>query len=141
MDGGTVWNVNIISAIEGCQGKGYTNEQIVVDVLICNAPAMIEKLDKPPKNSMDAFMRQRAISKYHNGLDSIGTQIRAYPGVQWRYLIDQVDGYTGLNELKFDSEITWPLQESGRAQSLEVLDYGFGYGFNDYFDQMGNLKM
>lgn len=35
MDGGTVWNVNIDSAIEQCLKKVDTFEQITLDVLIC----------------------------------------------------------------------------------------------------------
>lgn len=36
MDGGTVWNVNIDSAIQGCLNKGFKEEQIIVDVFLCD---------------------------------------------------------------------------------------------------------
>ena len=58
MDGGTIWNANISSAIEGCLTKVDTLEQIVVDVMICTA-------DPPPDydpttgNSIDEFLRKR----------------------------------------------------------------------------------
>lgn len=39
VDGGTIWNTNMSSAVKGCLSKGYTEEQIVVDVMICTASA------------------------------------------------------------------------------------------------------
>ena len=35
MDGGTVWNINIVSAIEQCLQKGYAEEDVVLDMYIC----------------------------------------------------------------------------------------------------------
>jgi hypothetical protein len=38
----------------------------------------------------------------------------AWPDVDWRYLIMQKETLSGLDELNFDHEITWPIQENGR---------------------------
>jgi predicted acylesterase/phospholipase RssA len=35
MDGGTVWNINIVSAIEQCLNNGYAEEDVVLDMYIC----------------------------------------------------------------------------------------------------------
>ena len=35
MDGGTVWDVNISSAIKQCNTLGATNEEITVDIAVC----------------------------------------------------------------------------------------------------------
>ncbi len=35
MDGGTVWNVNIPSAINQCLDMGYAEEDIIMDVIVC----------------------------------------------------------------------------------------------------------
>lgn len=32
MDGGTAWNLNIASAINGCLSLGYTEDKITLDV-------------------------------------------------------------------------------------------------------------
>jgi predicted acylesterase/phospholipase RssA len=40
MDGGTVWNVNIDSAINQCHDMGATDDEITLDVLICGGPGM-----------------------------------------------------------------------------------------------------
>jgi len=35
MDGGTMWNINIDSGIQYCLDQGYTQDQIILDILIC----------------------------------------------------------------------------------------------------------
>ena len=42
MDGGTVWNVNISSAINGCLTKVDDESKITVDILICSGPDSIK---------------------------------------------------------------------------------------------------
>lgn len=39
MDGGTVWDVNISSAINQCHDMGATNEEITIDLLVCGTIA------------------------------------------------------------------------------------------------------
>lgn len=56
--------------------------------------------------------------------------MRAYPNVNWRYLISQKDSASGLKELTFDKEVTWPLQLNGREQATEAIAYGPGFGFD-----------
>ena len=36
MDGGTVWNVNIDSAVKRCHENGFENEDIIVDIAVCD---------------------------------------------------------------------------------------------------------
>ena len=36
MDGGTVWNVNVNSAVRQCMDMGYDQSDIIVDVLVCS---------------------------------------------------------------------------------------------------------
>ena len=35
MDGGTVWDVNIDSAVNQCLNMGYPEDKIILDVLVC----------------------------------------------------------------------------------------------------------
>ncbi len=36
MDGGTVWNVNIDSAVKRCLEHGFDQEDIIVDIAVCD---------------------------------------------------------------------------------------------------------
>ena len=35
MDGGTVWNTNVSSAINQCKDMGAFDDEIVIDVVVC----------------------------------------------------------------------------------------------------------
>lgn len=37
MDGGTVWNTNLVSGVTKCRELGYDDENIIVDILNCDA--------------------------------------------------------------------------------------------------------
>jgi len=84
----------------------------------------------PSENTISNLLRSRQINSYFSGMDAIQAQMRAYPNVNWRYLIEEQNPASGMDELNFDLSVTWPLQEQGRAQTLEVLAYGPGYGFD-----------
>lgn len=63
------------------------------------------------------YMRMRDWQGYYNGMNAITAEMRSYPKVNWRYLFQQQGGTSGVNELKFNNETTWPLQVSGRDQA------------------------
>ena len=82
--------------------------KITVDILICSDPDSLDGY--VAGNSIDNFLRRRQIGKYYVGIEAIASQIRAYPGVNWRSLIEEVGGTSGMDELNFNPEVTWPLQ-------------------------------
>ena len=47
--------------------------------------------------------------------------MKSHPKVQFRYVVDQLNGYGGKNEITFDGDFTWPLQESGRTDAVSAL--------------------
>ena len=83
-------------------------------------------------NSLHEFLRKRQIAAWYSNVDSINAQMRAYPNVNYRYLFNQKNGATGLDEINFSQNITRPLQLSGREQAKEALAYGPGYGFDEF---------
>jgi hypothetical protein len=44
----------------------------------------------------------------------------------------EYDPLSGSDELNFDPKVTWPKQEQGRQQAQDALNYGAGYGWDDY---------
>ena len=54
MDGGTIWDVNINSAIEQCKDLGVTDpSKIIVDISICGVPPYGSFT--PSKNAFENF--------------------------------------------------------------------------------------
>jgi len=58
MDGGTVYNINIESAIRQCLTKVDDESQIIVDALFCGAPTS-PPTESEDGNSWENFFRQR----------------------------------------------------------------------------------
>ena len=121
MDGGTVYNINIESAIHQCVNQGYTESQIIVDALFCGAP------DSPPSepqagNSYENYMRQRQLSTYFHNSNSISATMIAHPDIQMRYVLKQQDGFGGLDMINFEGDFTWAAQTRGRQDAQNALN-------------------
>ena len=48
--------------------------------------------------------------------------MKSHPKVQFRYIVDQQNGYGGEDEITFDGSFTWPLQEQGRTDAINALN-------------------
>lgn len=86
MDGGVAWNVNVASAVNKCKAKGFSEEQIIVDVALCTT-IDLPQYDATGKHTYANWQRGRQIRNYYSGRDAMQTFRASYPNVQWRYLI------------------------------------------------------
>ena len=72
MDGGTVWNINISSAINGCISLGVEDlSKITLDLFICGTKGINENWI--PGHTLDNYLRRIAITRYYNGGNAIQT--------------------------------------------------------------------
>ena len=122
MDGGTIWNINVDSAINQCLDMGFAQSDIIVDVLICDSATQSSEADtgKTINNLMQAFNVHGA----NNGMNAVEEQERAYPDVNYRYyLTDEITDSCGVWDLlNFNNATTWCLQEAGRQQAKNILN-------------------
>ena len=107
-------NINVESAIRQCLEIVDDESKIIIDALFCGAP------DAPPSepaagNTWENYFRGRQLRTFYNDSNSIASALHAHPGVQMRYVIKQGDdGLGGLDQINFEGEFTWHLQETGR---------------------------
>ena len=130
MDGGTVYNVNMESAIEQCLEVVDDEAKITVDLFVCGPePEPIEETGIA--KSISNIMRSRAIHADATSTNTIADAMRAHPNINYRYLIyESSDTHrTGISELEFNGEKTWPMQEQGRQDAQDALNAGPGAGF------------
>ena len=127
MDGGTIWNINIDGAVKGCMEKGFAENEIVVDMLSCY-PRSVKQEAAISGNAMQNFLENRAVSKFYHGTRDMYSQLQAYPKVNFRYYVMNLDPALGLNEVNFDPIVTWPLQQNGMAQGAAAIAAGPGVG-------------
>lgn len=132
MDGGTMWDVNLDSAVNYCLDQGYTEEQIIVDILVCYGDTSNSSMQIG--GAMANFRDAHRIHHYYNNLNSLTAEMEAYPNINIRsYFAETTDDYaisTGCpyvgakSELDFSSDYTWCLQQAGRRDAQTMLGLG-----------------
>lgn len=83
MDGGTVWNDNLDSAVQQCMEIVDDYSDVIVDIAICG-------YSTPPdteveKNAIKDYLMARNIRDYYINSNSLWEQAKAYPGIDIRY--------------------------------------------------------
>lgn len=128
VDGGTSgWGLNFASAVNQCLDLGYTEDQVVLDILVCEPMPELESELSVGKTLSD-WQRSRSISDYYKKINNLVEVQREFPAVNYRYVFWEQEPTTGNSELLFDNDITWPLQEQGRADAQKALAAGPGVG-------------
>ena len=119
MDGGTIWDVNVQSAIEQCLEIVEDQSDIILDVMICDYQ---EDLTTPDKaNTIHNFWRQRQIHHFYNDSNDVNEQEAPYPMVNYRSYFQDNDDCEIKNLLDFTNSTTWCLQETGREDAKKYL--------------------
>ena len=107
MDGGTVYNVDPISAVDQCLEIVDSEEDIIMDILFCR-DYELEKDEALGKNSIWEFFRGRQIHSFTTDPDSIADVQRAYPNIDYRHLFLEMNDI--IVALDFRNQTTWPYQ-------------------------------
>lgn len=128
-DGYVIGNVDPERAIQQCMELVDDPSKITLDVLMLGNMKEFKHEDTESIDdnaSFANFMRARDIRYNYSNSNSIASAMRAYPEVNWRYILQQDDANTGINEIKFNGDFTWPLQENGRQVAQEALKWPEG---------------
>lgn len=107
MDGGTVWNVNLTSAVDQCMEIVDSYEDIILDVAICGYAS--EPGSESTKNAAKNWMEAQSIRSYYNGGNALWSQAQAFPGLEMRYYFQEQNSCPGAGGLSFDNSTTWCL--------------------------------
>ena len=121
MDGGTIQDLNIESAVNACQDMGYAEKDIIVDILICGYMSLPS--EAKTGNAINNLVQARDIHGAFNDGNAVLVQERAYPDVKYRYyqLEDPAFACDVTDLLDFNNSTTWCLQEAGRQQAKDAL--------------------
>ena len=106
MDGGTVWNVDMLGAIDKCHEMGFDDEHVVMDIAITEFINM-EQIEDTGK-SYNNFSRKRAIHKYYKTMNDVAEFARSRPNVNYRHFFKPSESLGGATaELDFRNSTTW----------------------------------
>lgn len=130
MDGGVAsWGVNPVIAIRECLKIVDDVSKITMDIVMEEA-VVIDELDDDNFSTLGHYMRGRQISKYNKGMANVFQAMRAYPEVNWRYLVQPSgDLPNGPKLILFGNHSTWYMQEMGREDGKNLILQPEGYGF------------
>jgi len=128
MDGGTVYNTNLVSAVERCRETADQDEDITLDIVICDQNPDIGSWEDQD-NAMSNFLRFKEIRDYYDGLSDIYKFKQAYPKVNFRYFVEPSSPIAGgLNILNFNNAtMTYPMQMLGRLDGENAVKSGEGF--------------
>jgi F0F1-type ATP synthase gamma subunit len=68
MDGGTVFNTNMVSAIERCR-ETAKDEEITMDIVLCGSHEL--DLWQNKSNALSTYLRYHDLQKYYKGFRDV----------------------------------------------------------------------
>lgn len=118
MDGGTVWNTNMVSAVEKCRKMGFKDDDILLDILLLNQPELSQADRKKNMTTISNYFRRREIKDYYDTLSDVESFRRAEPNIDIRNLfIPSVPLASGLSKMSFDWKDTEFMFEAGKKDA------------------------
>jgi len=100
MDGGTVYNTNVNSAILQCLEVVDDESKITIDVFICDAQDDVAIPDDPTSKTIANILRSQSIGQAFSGVNNLSNAMRAHPDINYRYLVYQDENKaSGISEI------------------------------------------
>jgi len=131
MDGGTVWNTNLVTAVQRCREQVDDDSEITVDIIVCGYPNLDQNWEFQ-NHAINNWLRYKDISDYHKDTRDVAEFMQAFPNVNFRYFVppsEYLPG-NGLGMLDFSNDTsTWPMQMIGRQDGENALQSGEGFLF------------
>jgi hypothetical protein len=85
-DGSAIWDIDIPSAVNKCLAQGYSQSDIVLDVIM-TTEKVLAPVDTSKYNSLEMGIRFFRIANYYGVMDGLLRSQFAYPDVKFRYAI------------------------------------------------------
>lgn len=96
-DGSAVWDIDIFSAVNRCRDKGFTEADIVIDVILTSA-ANLAEVDAENYKSINMLFRYLEISNYYNAMDGLLRAQFAYQKATFRHIIMPTESFPTSRE-------------------------------------------
>ena len=91
VDGGAFTNLDMSEAILKCREKGYKDEDMIVDVVMCFDKVVKvdpwDMKDAKYKNAYELYKRHEAFRDFYYYYEDVTRVVRGYPKVNFRHLV------------------------------------------------------
>ena len=136
----------MVAAIEKCKEIVEDESQIILDIMVmytADDESMI--LEKDLYRTVSFYNRFKSISTFHNIMANIDDFKKAYPTVNFRYLVNaSKNPLPDIEILDFTPSHSARAMEQGWIDAKRVLGYGPGVSFDraleDYHLQLSKMK-
>ena len=129
IDGGTVWNLDVASAIRRCKEVVEDDSDIIVDMILAGSNGSV--LDKDTKKelaemtALEHYMRGQEIKDFYNIMSDYKSTVKLFPKVDFRYLaFPSKKLSTGVIPLNFNREQIDICFEAGKQDSAIAIELG-----------------
>lgn len=130
-DGGAIYNTNLISAVEKCNSEGYSDDKIVLDIVICGHHDPIKE-EKASGTTIENYFRAWYLQSEKKSLRNVYEFMRARPEIDFRYFVyPSIDiGPMSSQHLNFSGNYTEPMIELGMKDGKSHVEAGKGKHFD-----------
>lgn len=138
MDGGTVYDANVVSGIEMCKDLGFADADIVVDVYNCGSVdvSTTESMGHTRENfSRDHYLRSSSGFQTY-----LYDTMQAYPDAYFRYIVGTDFDMSGHSLLDFNPTNTDYFQSHGRTAAANALAEGPNVQAQRIFDEVHAMR-
>jgi hypothetical protein len=84
--GSTIYEADVISPIVHCEHLGYSEEDIVIDVILSGHPEL-KRVDAYYFNAFKVVERTLEMMDYFENMHGVLKATQAHPGVHFRYIV------------------------------------------------------
>lgn len=87
LDGGIVWKNDAHNAIQWCRDKGYTDEQIIVDWIVCAIDHKVPADEIVDFKTIGLALRAYGLHEFFGARNDIDRTLELFPDVNFRYIV------------------------------------------------------
>jgi len=133
IDGGSVWNLNLVSAVQRCREIVDDDSKITIDIITVHGGKHLGEW-KNKNKAINNYLRFTDIKDYYDSKADIWRFMQAFPNVNFRYLVEPSGKLPGgLDIIKVDNKtVTWPCQVMGRKDGADAVNKGEGKAFEEF---------
>jgi len=132
-DGSAVWDIDIFSSINKCKDLGYSNSDIVVDVIMTSS-ANLKQVQAEDYKSIGMLFRYLEISSFYNSMDGLLRARFAYKDVNFRYVITPTESMpSSLYPLNLNQDDVQKIMDMGYNDAKNTVKQ-HNEGFNSIDD-------
>ena len=86
IDGSSVYDLDIYTAVNKCLDMGFAEEDIVIDAILSTG-STINKVDGKELKAVGMLLRYLSINSFYNSMDGVLRAKFAYPKANFRYVV------------------------------------------------------